>query len=53
MLELGLSRPWPEALAALTGSRQMAATAIRDYFAPLQPSLRGIATSCRRRLRNM
>jgi peptidyl-dipeptidase A len=36
MLELGMSRPWPEALAALTGSRQMDATAIRDYFAPLQ-----------------
>jgi len=36
MLEMGLSRPWPEALAALTGESQMDATAIRDYFAPLQ-----------------
>ena len=36
MLQLGLSRPWPEALEALTGSREMDATAIRDYFAPLQ-----------------
>jgi peptidyl-dipeptidase A len=36
MLELGLSRPWPDALEALTGSKQMDATAIRDYFAPLQ-----------------
>jgi peptidyl-dipeptidase A len=36
MLELGASRPWPEALAALTGERQMDASAIRDYFAPLQ-----------------
>ncbi len=36
MLEMGLSRPWPEALAALTGQKQMDATAIRDYFAPLQ-----------------
>jgi peptidyl-dipeptidase A len=35
-LAMGLSRPWPEALEALTGSRQMDATAIRDYFAPLQ-----------------
>jgi peptidyl-dipeptidase A len=35
MLALGLSRPWPEALEALTGSRQMDATAIQDYFAPL------------------
>jgi peptidyl-dipeptidase A len=36
MLEMGLSKPWPEALEALTGSKQMDATAIRDYFAPLQ-----------------
>jgi len=36
MLEMGLSRPWPEALAALTGESQMDAGAIRDYFAPLQ-----------------
>jgi peptidyl-dipeptidase A len=35
MLTLGLSRPWPEALEALTGSRQMDASAILDYFAPL------------------
>jgi peptidyl-dipeptidase A len=36
MLEMGLSRPWQDALQALTGQRQMDATAIRDYFAPLQ-----------------
>jgi peptidyl-dipeptidase A len=36
MLEMGLSRPWPEALAKLTGEPRMDATAIRDYFAPLQ-----------------
>jgi peptidyl-dipeptidase A len=36
MLEMGLSRPWPEALAKLTGESKMDATAIRDYFAPLQ-----------------
>ncbi len=36
MLEMGLSRPWPEALQALTGQRDLDATAIRDYFAPLQ-----------------
>ncbi len=35
MLAMGLSRPWPEALEALTGSRQMDASAILDYFAPL------------------
>jgi len=36
MLALGQSRPWPDALEELTGQRQMDATAIRDYFAPLQ-----------------
>jgi peptidyl-dipeptidase A len=36
MLSMGQSRPWPEALEALTGSRQMDATAILDYFAPLR-----------------
>lgn len=36
MLAMGASRPWPDALAALTGTRQMDATAIIDYFAPLQ-----------------
>ena len=35
MMKVGQSRPWPEALEALTGSRQMDATAIVDYFAPL------------------
>ncbi|HEX9120891.1 MAG TPA: M2 family metallopeptidase [Terriglobales bacterium] len=36
MLEMGQSRPWPDALEALTGERRMDATAILDYFAPLQ-----------------
>jgi peptidyl-dipeptidase A len=36
MLEMGLSRPWPDALEVITGQRQMDATAIRDYFAPLE-----------------
>jgi peptidyl-dipeptidase A len=36
MLSMGASRPWPDALEALTGQRQMDATAIIDYFAPLQ-----------------
>jgi peptidyl-dipeptidase A len=35
MMRMGSSRPWPEALEALTGSRAMDATAILDYFAPL------------------
>ncbi|MGH9391256.1 MAG: M2 family metallopeptidase, partial [Vicinamibacteria bacterium] len=36
MLEMGQSRPWPEALEALTGEKEMDATAILDYFAPVQ-----------------
>ena len=36
MLAMGQSRPWQEALATLTGSREMDATAILDYFAPLK-----------------
>ncbi len=36
MLELGQSRPWPEALEAMTGEKQIDATAILDYFAPLK-----------------
>ena len=36
MLQMGSSRPWQEALASLTGSPDMDATAILDYFAPLQ-----------------
>ena len=36
MLTMGVSKPWPDAMEALTGSRQMDATAILDYFAPLQ-----------------
>jgi len=36
MLAMGQSRPWPDALESLTGQRQMDATAILDYFAPLK-----------------
>ncbi len=36
MLAMGSSRPWPEALAALSGESAMDATAILDYFAPLK-----------------
>jgi peptidyl-dipeptidase A len=36
MLEMGQSQPWPKALEALTGSAQMDAAAMLDYFAPLQ-----------------
>jgi peptidyl-dipeptidase A len=36
MLEMGLSKPWQEAMFELTGQRDMDATAILDYFAPLK-----------------
>jgi peptidyl-dipeptidase A len=36
MLEMGRSKPWPEALEALTGTSTMDAGAILDYFAPLK-----------------
>jgi len=36
MLAMGLSQPWPKALEALTGQKQMDATAILDYFEPLK-----------------
>lgn len=36
MMQMGQSKPWPEALKALTGEDQMDATAIVDYFAPLK-----------------
>jgi peptidyl-dipeptidase A len=36
MLEMGQSRPWPEALYAMTGEKDIDATAILDYFAPLK-----------------
>jgi peptidyl-dipeptidase A len=36
MLEMGSSRPWPEALEVVTGQSEMDASAILDYFAPLQ-----------------
>jgi peptidyl-dipeptidase A len=36
MLAMGQSKPWPDALEALTGGRQIDASAILEYFAPLQ-----------------
>ena len=35
MLALGQSRPWPEALEAFTGTREMSGDAIVEYFRPL------------------
>jgi len=39
MLEAGQSAPWQETLEKLTGTREMDATAIIDYFAPLMAYL--------------
>jgi peptidyl-dipeptidase A len=36
MLSMGLSQPWPEALDKIAGTKQMDATAILDYFKPLE-----------------
>jgi peptidyl-dipeptidase A len=35
MLSLGLSKPWPEALEKIAGTKQIDASAILDYFKPL------------------
>ena len=35
MLAAGASRPWAETLEKLTGSRQIDASAIIEYFQPL------------------
>ncbi|HYK93286.1 MAG TPA: M2 family metallopeptidase [Thermoplasmata archaeon] len=36
MLEMGQSRPWPDALEAATGERRMDASALLEYFDPLR-----------------
>jgi peptidyl-dipeptidase A len=35
MLSMGTSKPWPEELEVIAGTKQMDASAIIDYFAPL------------------
>ncbi|MGZ3444231.1 MAG: M2 family metallopeptidase [Myxococcaceae bacterium] len=40
MLALGASKPWPEALQALTGERRTDGGALLEYFAPLQTWLK-------------
>jgi peptidyl-dipeptidase A len=40
MLALGASKPWPDALEALTGERRIDGGALLEYFAPLQDWLR-------------
>jgi peptidyl-dipeptidase A len=36
MLQLGQSKPWPDALYVLTGERELDGSALADYFAPLK-----------------
>lgn len=36
MLEMGQSKPWPDAMEVLTGQREGDASAILEYFAPLK-----------------
>jgi peptidyl-dipeptidase A len=36
MLEMGQSKPWPDALQAFTGTRQISGAALVEYFAPLK-----------------
>ena len=40
MLELGASKPWPDALEAFTGTRQISGKAMIEYFAPLMKWLK-------------
>lgn len=39
MLEMGSSQPWPDALEAFTGTRNMDGSAILEYYAPLMDYL--------------
>jgi len=40
MLEMGASKPWPDALEAFTGSREMSGKAMLEYFKPLMDWLK-------------
>jgi peptidyl-dipeptidase A len=40
MLEMGASKPWPDALQAFTGSREMSGKAMIEYFKPLMDWLK-------------
>lgn len=40
MLKLGSSKPWPEAMEMVTGQTRMDASALREYFAPLEKWLK-------------
>ncbi len=40
LMAMGASRPWPDAMEALTGRREADATALLEYYAPLRAWLR-------------
>lgn len=40
MMQMGSSKPWPQALQVATGQPKMDASALRDYFAPLEKWLK-------------
>jgi peptidyl-dipeptidase A len=40
MMEMGASRPWPDAMETLTGQRKADASALLEYYAPLRAWLR-------------
>jgi peptidyl-dipeptidase A len=40
MMEMGASKPWPDALESFTGTREMDASAIVEYFDPLMVYLK-------------
>ena len=40
MLKLGSSKPWPEVLERVTGSREMSSSAMIEYFKPLEEWLK-------------
>src|SRR3546814_16906 len=40
MLEMGASKPWPDALEVFTGQREMSGQAMIEYFKPLQEWLK-------------
>lgn len=37
---MGASRPWPEVMKVITGQDKMDASAIREYFKPLEDWLK-------------
>lgn len=37
---MGSSKPWPEAMEKMTGQKRMDASALREYFQPLEDWLK-------------